>query len=104
MRMSISIKPSSLIDCLQKKSGSDLEKKCSMKSYYYTILIFGHRIKDIIIAVEDKPVLLQHSSPKGVGNRLKARGMTTKFQNSRKFENAENLGGVKNETPNFSNC
>ena len=58
MRMSISIKPSSLIDCLQKKSGSDLEKKCSMKSYYYTILIFGHRIKDIIIAVEDKPVLL----------------------------------------------
>ena len=58
MRMSISIKPSSLIDCLQKKCGSDLEKKCSMKSYYYTILIFGHRIKDIIIAVEDKPVLL----------------------------------------------
>ena len=57
-----------------------------------------------MIAFENKPLLLWHSLPECVGNRLKARGMTTKFQNSRKFENAENLGGVKNETPNFSNC
>ena len=56
-----------------------------------------------MIAFKNKPLLSWHSLPECVGNRLKAGGMTTKFQNSRKFENAENLGSAKYETLSFSN-